>query len=213
MAIEGASPVTKRYSEEDEPDEEALLAAETASRPARPRSQSLRDFTFPQRVIAIPHSIDAPENSKHENMTVLSGVALVASPLSWSVKLPLTRQSQVGAMIGSGIFAAPGIVLASVNASGTALFVWLGAGLLAGGGWFLTQRCPCLTRFRRSIKSCGVGDSYPTEWRTSGVSAWPSRLSLAFEDLPQLPAVFLWSLSRLPVFLDVHHGSTSERFV
>jgi hypothetical protein len=80
MALEGASPVITRYSEEDEPDEEALLAAETATRPARPRSQSLRDFTFPQRVMAIQHSVEASENSKHENMTVLSGVALVASP-------------------------------------------------------------------------------------------------------------------------------------
>jgi amino acid transporter len=41
---------------------------------------------------------------------------------------------QVGSIVGSGIFASPGVVLASVNASGTALLIWCGAGLLATCG-------------------------------------------------------------------------------
>ncbi|TNY18522.1 amino acid/polyamine transporter I, partial [Rhodotorula diobovata] len=108
---------------------DALLASTTQGKPRRARAPSF-SVDFSGRLLQLAASTDtgtsAAERGERpgtvkEHVSLAGGIALV-----------------VGIVIGSGIFSSPGVVAKETGSVGTALLVWLGAGLLswAGGSSF-----------------------------------------------------------------------------
>ncbi|BGP38489.1 hypothetical protein JCM10450v2_002437 [Rhodotorula kratochvilovae] len=108
---------------------DALLAEDAAHKPRRARAPSF-SFDFSGRLLQLAASTERSADSAaergeagavKEHVSLAGGIALV-----------------VGIVIGSGIFSSPGVVAKETGSVGTALLVWLGAGLLswAGGSSF-----------------------------------------------------------------------------
>lgn len=121
---------THEYDDDDDADAaDALLASTTQGKPRRARAPSF-SVDFSGRLLQLAASTDtgtsAAERGERpgtvkEHVSLAGGIALV-----------------VGIVIGSGIFSSPGVVAKETGSVGTALLVWLGAGLLswAGGSSF-----------------------------------------------------------------------------
>ena len=130
-----AAPVrTDDYDDDDDPLDaaDALLAQDDHPRLTRSRASSF-SVDFSGRLLQLTASTErgadggsAAERGQRagtvkEHVSLAGGCALV-----------------VGIVIGSGIFSSPGVVAKETGSVGTALFVWLAAGLLswAGGSSF-----------------------------------------------------------------------------
>lgn len=156
----------EEYEEDDDAlaDADALLASENGEKP--PQRDRAGSFSFGYS----PHLLQLAASSDERREDVSGGAA--NGRVKEHVSLAHGVALVVGTIVGSGIFSSPGIVAKESGSVGSALFIWIGAGLLSWAGtsllllyWRVNRKLSALSSSRR-VEFCGIG-KYATYKRRS----------------------------------------------